>query len=154
MNVNDAPTGAGKEAIRMPKHKQPMTAQQELFFRLSAQGKTRPEIFKAVFDVDLKNTDLTDKEIHNIDAKLSRWRQMPEFETIWKDEVKSILYGCTSEAIQVIRGQLRRNDQLWLQNKAANDLLNYGKSQIYGDEERTVHVQIDGLPDIGSPDDD
>ena len=56
--------------------------------------------------------------------------------------------------VKVIKKQLRNEDQPWLQNKAANDLLNYGKSQIYGDEERTVHVQIDGLPDIGSPDDD
>ena len=47
---------------------------------------------------------------------------------------------------------MREKDD-WLQNKAANDLLNYGKQQIYGDEEKTVHVQIDGMPDIGSPDD-
>ena len=66
---------------------------------------------------------------------------------------KQILYGCTAEAVQVIKGQLR-SDQGWLQNKAANDLLNYGKAQIFGDEERTVHVQIDGLPDIGSPDEE
>ena len=91
-------------------------------------------------------------EINAIDVKMSRWRKLPEFESIWKDEVKQILYGCTAEAVQVIKGQLR-SDQGWLQNKAANDLLNYGKGQIYGDEERTVHVQIDGLPDIGSPDD-
>jgi hypothetical protein len=135
----------------MPKNRQPFNAQQELFIRMSAQAKSREEILQAVFGLDLKTDD--EKTIHNADCKMSRWRKLPEFETVWKDEVKQILYGCTAEAVQVIKGQLR-SDQGWLQNKAANDLLNYGKQQIYGDEERTVHVQIEGLPDIGSPDDE
>ena len=135
----------------MPKNRQPLTAQQELFIRLSAQGKTRPEILKEVFGVD--SSVMTKDELGKYDMKMSRWRKLPEFESIWKDEVKSILLGCTSEAIQVIKGQLRE-DLPWLRNKAANDLLNYGKSQIYGDEERAVHVKIEGMPDIGSPDDE
>jgi hypothetical protein len=134
----------------MPKAKQPLNADQERFIRMSAQGKSRAEILKAIFDLDIDSSPAN--EIHNADNKMSRWRKLPEFESIWKDEVRQILYGCTAEAVQVIKGQLR-SDQGWLQNKAANDLLNYGKSQIYGDEEKTVHVQIEGLPDIGSPDD-
>lgn len=132
----------------MPKKKQPLTGDQEKFVRMSAQGKTRPEILQAVFGLDIATSP--ENEIHAADAKMCRWRKHPDFESTWKDEVKQILYGCTAEAVQVIKGQLR-SDQGWLQNKAANDLLNYGKSQIYGDEERTVHVQIDGMPDIGSP---
>lgn len=135
----------------MPKNKQPLTAKQELFIRMSAQGKSRAEILKAVYDIDIETADY--RTINNADAQMCRWRKLPEFESVWKDEVKSILYGCTAEAVQVIKGQLR-GDIPWLQNKAANDLLNYGKSQIYGDEERTVHVQIEGMPDIGSPEDE
>ena len=134
----------------MPKNRQPLTADQERFIRMSAQGKSRKEILKAVFNLDIATA--SDSDVHSADCKMTRWRKLPEFESIWKDEVKQILYGCTAEAVQVIKGQLR-SDQGWLQNKAANDLLNYGKTQIYGDEERTVHVQIEGLPDIGSPDD-
>ena len=135
----------------MAKNKQPLTSDQERFVRMSAQGCSRPEILKAVFGLDIATAP--EKEIHNADAKMSRWRKHPDFEPTWKDEVKTILLGCTSEAIQTIKRQMREKDD-WLQNKAANDLLNYGKAQIFGDEERTVHVQIEGLPDIGSPDDD
>jgi len=135
----------------MPKNKQPLTAQQELFIRLSAQGKTRPEILKEVFGVD--SSVMTKDELGKYDMKMSRWRKLPEFESIWKDEVKTILLGCTSEAIQTIRKQMREKDD-WLQNKAANDLLNYGKAQIYGEEEKAVHVKIEGMPEIGSPDDE
>ena len=135
----------------MPKDKQPLTVDQERFVRMSAQGKSRREILQAVFGLDLDSSP--ENEIHNADNKMSRWRKLPDFETVWKDEVRQILYGCTAEAVQVIKSQLR-SDQGWLQNKAANDLLNYGKTQIYGDEERTVHVQIQGSPDLGEPDDD
>jgi len=134
----------------MPKDKQPMTAEQELFTRMSAQGCSRSEILQKVFGIDPETAP--DNVMHNADCKMSRWRKHPDFESTWKDEIRAILYGCTSEAIQTIRKQMREKDD-WLQNKAANDLLNYGKGQIYGDEERTVHVQIEGLPDIGSPDD-
>ena len=134
----------------MPKGKQPMTSDQELFTRMSAQGCSRADILRKVFGLDLETSP--ENVIHNADCKMSNWRKHPDFETVWKDEVRSILYGCTSEAIQTIRKQMREKDD-WLQNKAANDLLNYGKAQIYGDEEKTVHVQIDGMPDIGSPDD-
>lgn len=137
--------------MTVPKNRQPLTGQQEMFIRMSAQGKPREEILKAVFNMDIATTP--DNEIHNADCKMSRWRKLPEFESIWKDEVKTILLGCTSEAIQTIRKQMREKDD-WLQNKAANDLLNYGKSQIYGEEEKAVHVKIEGMPDIGSPDDE
>jgi len=127
-------------------------AQQELFVRMEARGESREDIMKAVFDIDIHTASAN--TIHNADSKMSRWRKYPFYEQTWKDEVKRVLYASTGEAVKVIKKQLRNEDQPWLQNKAANDLLNYGKSQIYGDEERTVHVQIDGLPDIGSPDDD
>lgn len=123
-----------------------------MFIRMSAQGRSRAEIFKAVFETDISTADK--KLIGAIDSKMTRWRKLPEYEAIWKDEVKSILYGCTAEAIQTIKAQLKAGEQPWLQNKAANDLLAYGKQQIYGDEERAIHVQIEGMPDLGSPDDE
>jgi hypothetical protein len=135
----------------MPKNRQPLTADQERFVRMSAQGKSRAEILKEIFDIDIDTADY--RTINNADAKMCRWRKLPEFESIWKDEVRSILYGCTAEAVQVIKSQLK-SDQGWLQNKAANDLLNYGKAQIYGEEEKAVHVKIEGMPDLGSPDDE
>ena len=135
----------------MPKARQPLNAQQELFIRMTARAESRRDILQQVFGLDIDTAPAN--EIHNADCKMSRWRSLPEFEGIWKDEVRKVLYACSAEAIQVIKSQLRDNDVPWLRNKAANDLLNYGKGQIYGDEERTVHVQIEGLPDIGSPDD-
>ena len=125
--------------------------QQELFVRMEARGESRKDIMQQVFGLDIDTSPIN--EIHNADCKMSRWRDYPCYEETWKDEVRKVLHGCTSEAIKTIRGQMRGADQPWLQNKAANDLLNYGKSQIFGDDERSISVKIEGLPDIGSPDD-
>ena len=135
----------------MPRKKMPLNTQQELFVRMTARAESRKDIMKAVFDIDLDTAP--ENVIHAADAKMTRWRKHKDFDAVWKDEVRSVLVACTSEAIQKIRGQMRDAEQPWLQNKAANDILNYGKAQIFGDEERAVHVKIDGMPDLGSPDD-
>lgn len=134
----------------MATNKQALNSDQERFIRMSAQGKSRAEILKEVFHLDIETA--SDNAIHNADSKMSRWRKHPDYEKTWKDEVKDILFGCTAEAVQVIRGQLVRADLPWLQNKAANDLLNYGKQQIYGDEDKAVTVQVVGMPELGCPD--
>ena len=125
-------------------------AQQERFVRMEARGESRKDIMMEVFGIDIETA--SEKDIHNADCKMSRWRYFPCYEAVWKDEVRRVLYKCSGEAINTIKSQMRQEDG-WLRNKAANDLLNYGKQQIYGDEEKTVHVQIEGMPDIGSPDD-
>ena len=136
----------------MPKHKQPLNAKQELFIRMSARAKSRAEILREVFGLELGKDD--PRTINNADVQMTRWRKLPEFETVWKDEIRRVLLDSAGLAMQVLNKQLISEDIPWLQNKAANDLLNYGKGQIYGDEERTVHVQIAGMPDLGSPDQD
>ena len=132
--------------------KQMLNSDQEKFIRMSAQGKSRAEILKEVFHLDMATA--SDNEIHSADTKMSRWRRHPDYERTWKDEVKDILFGCTAEAVQVIKGQLVRADLPWLQNKAANDLLNYGKQQIFGDDDKAVTVKIEGMPELGTPDAD
>ena len=135
----------------MARPRQPLNAKQELFIRMSARAESRRDILKAVFDLDIDTSP--ENEIHNADCKMSRWRSLPEYDSIWKDEVKKVLYAYSGEAMKIIGQQMRGADQPWLQNKAANDLLNFGKSQLYGEEERAIHVKIDGMPDLGSPDD-
>ena len=135
----------------MPKHKGPMGLTQEKFVRMEARGEGRQEILREIFGIDdIKTAD--HNKVNAADQQMYRWRKHPEYEAVWKDEIRKVLYGATGEALKVIKSQMRDNKLPWLANKAANDFLSYGKSQIYGDEERTVNVQISGLPDLGSPD--
>lgn len=125
------------------------TAQQELFVRMEARGEGRPEIMRQVFGLDVNTSP--QNELHNADCQMSRWRQYPCYEATWKAEVNRVLRSVTGEAIKVIKGQLKDDKLPWLQNKAANDLLNYGRSQLMGEDEKTVNIRFDGMPELGSP---
>lgn len=125
------------------------TIDQERFIRLEATGMSTPEIIKEMFG---KTSD--DPEFHALECKLSRWRKHPKYEEIWKDEVRRQCFPMMSEGLKVIRQQMKDSGQPWLLNKAANDAISFAGKKIYGNDENTVTVNIQGMPDIGSPDDD
>jgi len=131
---------------------QELTLQQEKFIRMKAQGRSRPEILKEVFNLDMETA--SEKQVRNADNRMSAWKKHPEYERVWKDEIRGVLFGFTGDAVQVIGGQLNRSDLPWLQNKAANDILNYGKQQIFGNDENEVTIKIEGMPELGCPDQD
>lgn len=131
---------------------QELTLQQEKFIRMKAQGRSRPEILKEVFNLDIETA--SEKQVRNADNRMSAWKKHPEYERVWKDEIRGVLFGFTGDAVRVIGGQLNRSDLPWLQNKAANDILNYGKQQIFGNDENEVTIKIEGMPELGCPDQD
>lgn len=137
----------------MPKAVQPMTGPAELFTRMTARGCERAEILKAVFDVDLSTiTDSEEdkKRIHRCDQQMTRWRKHPDFLAIWKDEVKHILVRSAGRAYRRLSNQVD-DEQAWLANKAANDLINSARAVIFGEDEKVVTVQVTGMPEIGNP---
>jgi len=131
---------------------QEMSMKQEKFIRMKAQGKSRAEILKEIFGLDMETA--SEREIRNADNRMCDWKKHPEYERVWKSEIRDVLFGFTGEAVQVIGGQLNKTELPWLQNKAANDILNYGKHQIFGNEENEVTVRIEGMPELGTPDSD
>ncbi len=135
----------------MPERGSPKaTTKQEMFVRMEAQGEGRPEILQQVFGLDVKTAD--PKTIHNADATMTRWRKKPWYEDIWKDEVRKISFAISSEAIKKIKSQIK-DDNGWLANKAANDSLTFAKPLIWGEDEKALNIKIEGMPELGSPDD-
>lgn len=122
---------------------------QDKFVRMEARGESRRDILMQVFGVDIDTAD--QKTIHNCDASMTRWRKFPCYEDTWKDEVRRISIAATSEALKKIRSQIRE-DNGWLANKAANDTITFARPMIWGEEERTLNVRVEGLPELGSPD--
>lgn len=127
------------------------TTKQEMFVRMEANGEGRQEILRKVFGLDPEAAD--DRTLNNADAQMSRWRRKPWYEEIWKDEVRKISIAMSSEALKKIKAQIR-DDNGWLANKAANDSLTFAKPLIWGEDEKAVNIRIEGMPEIGSPDDD
>ena len=136
----------------MSRPRQPLTAKQELFIRMSARAEPRADILREVFGIDINTA--SDREIGNADSTMSRWRKLPEFTDIWKEEVDKILLKHAGTAVKVISNLMAQSDKPWLQLQAANSLLQYSKSRIYAGDENAVSVKIEGLPDIGTPEQD
>ena len=137
----------------MARKKDPLTAQAELFIRMSARGAERPELFREVFGVDYDS--LTRQEKTKYDVKMNRWRKHPDFEKVWQDEVRKVLRVSGGRALKVLTSQLNSEKLPWLQNKAACDLLTQAsKFALFGEDNNTVKVTISGLPDLGTPDEE
>lgn len=119
------------------------------FIQMEAQGCQRPEILKEVFGI----TDIHDNAVHAADCKMSRWRKHPLYHQVWDEEIKKQDYIMMSRARAKLRNQLESSNE-WLVNKAANDIIAQGNRHIYGEDEKALHVKIEGMPEIGSPDDD
>lgn len=55
-------------------------------------------------------------------------------------------------ALKKIREQVD-SDKEWLANKAANDIINQNKLIMTGADDNTVVIKMEGMPEMGSPDD-
>jgi hypothetical protein len=85
---------------------------------------------------------------------MNRWRNRPDAPAIWEDELKATVRRCVPMAVSKIRSQVS-NENDWVANKASNDIMNLARSTgIFGNEERALTVRVEGMPEIGSPDDE
>ena len=129
----------------------PMDAQIELFIRLEARGEDHAVVLQKVFGL---GPDAPDNEIHNAECKMHRWRHREDAKPIWDDEVRNVIRQCIPRAVSRISQQIDSKEG-WLANKAANDVVNLAKTtSVFQSDDKSVTVKIEGMPDIGSPDDD
>ena len=131
-----------------------MTAEQELFTRMSARGCETPEIIKALWGVDKAKEP---EKFHNLECKLTRWKKHPKFMEVWMDEVKkAVSLKLMAKGLKRVLEQLDSNEP-WLVNKAANDAINFAKTRLFTEEDNKVVIEFSngsGMPEIGTPDQD
>jgi len=135
-------------ANKIPKDKAPVKL--DKFIRMEANMVSREQKLKELFGVDLATA--SEKEIHNADATMSRWRKHPLYDEIWKDEVRSQEYADYTEARRVLRQGMRQQTDGWLAMNSAVNALSHASKRLFHDEDSAITVKIEGLPDIGTPD--
>lgn len=134
----------------MPRKKNPnLTVEQDRFVRMEANGITSREI---IFELWGMKEEDDPKAYHNMECRLSDWRKHPKYEETWRDEVRKQDFGDYSLARKTLRRSMKDDDK-WLAMQSAVNVLNNSGKRIFGAEENAVTVRIEGLPDIGSPDD-
>lgn len=125
----------------------PMNARIENFIRMEARGEPYKVILKEIFGLNPG-----DPGDHAAQCTMSRWRHREDAQAIWDDEMKARVRRCVPRAVGRLELQID-DDNGWIANKAANDVVNLAKTTgIFQSEEKAVSVRFEGMPDIGSPD--
>ena len=129
-----------------------LTEDMKGFIRDDARGVPTDELIRRWMHVE--PSTFTDKEKNKYAQRVFRWRHHSQYDMIWNDEVKQLLKRNVPASLLRI-GQQIDSDTEWLANKAANDTLNWAsRTGVIKTEETALQVQIQGMPEIGSPEDD
>ena len=127
----------------------PMTAKIENFIRAEARGEPHDKILREQFGIDEHSSP---KDKARAEQYMFRWRHRPDADAIWQDELKATVKRRVPAAIGKINKQIE-SDTEWLANKAANDVLTLAsRIGAIKTEETVTKIEIQGMPEIGSPD--
>jgi hypothetical protein len=90
---------------------------------------------------------------------MNRWRHHPEAKVYWDAEIADTIRAALPSALKTLISQSADNDgevkKGWLANKASNDVMSIAKSfGIVDTADSTVNVKVQGLPELGKPEDD
>ena len=118
--------------------------------KMDARKASRKEIFKEIFGLDIDN--ITERQKNNIDSQICRWRKRDDYHAEWLKAFKNQWSDILADAVNVVQEGLHDDSLPWRRTQHANLALAYGTKILVGEEERTMTVKVEGLPDIGSPD--
>lgn len=136
-------------ANKMPKDK--LTRQISKLAVMEANGASRADKLREIFGVDIETA--TDREKNNCDVQMCRWRKHPLFDQAWKEEARRWDYEDYRLAREVFRAGMRdRDGNPWLAMNSAVNAINQAGKRLFHDEDQTVHVEISGMPELGTPD--
>jgi hypothetical protein len=118
---------------------------------MEANDATREEKLKEIFGIDMATA--TAREINNADATMSRWRRHPAYDIAWKEEQRTWDFRDYAKAKIVLRNGMKQKSDPWLAMNSAVNTLSTATKRIYHDEDSEYTVKIEGMPELGTPDD-
>ena len=129
-----------------------ITKDQFQAIKLLSEGWTYDRIAMCIFDVTDGNGGLDTDKLRKARERLREWFKNPKINNAYKEYIVDMVMPSIPKSIQRLTAQVD-SEKEWVANKAANDILREFKGVIFGEEDKTVHVQIEGMPEIGEPDD-
>ena len=111
------------------------------------QGKTDKEIAIKVLKADPNNSAEVSSRVRRIKNLL----MSDKFQAYYKSMITEWTVHNVGRALTKLSEQID-HDQPWLANKAANDILQrIPKSMLNDEDENTVVVKVEGMPELGTP---
>ena len=127
------------------------TPEMKEWMKLVVRDAPRKVIMEEIFHVAPE--DMNEENLHKYDCKLSRWRNHPDYQKEWLAAFKGLWGPIMTKAANVVNEGLMDDSLPWRKTQHANMALAYGSKILIGEEERSINVKVEGLPEIGSPDD-
>ena len=109
------------------------------------QGFSDKEICEELF-----RTGDDKKKLANGRARLAALRRKESFLEYYRSLVTEWSVHNVGRALVKLAYQID-DPNGWLANKAANDILTQSKRMVLGNDENEITVKIEGLPEIGEP---
>ena len=116
------------------------------------EGRSDEYILENTPQLNIYNEDGTidKKKRAKARRKLSDLKQTGRFMEFYRSLVTELQVHAYGKALHKIVEQIDCG-QPWLENKAANDVLSRISHNVMGDDENTVTVKIEGMPELGTP---
>lgn len=111
------------------------------------RGFTDDEIIREIWPEKTEK-----KQIHAAKSRLRNLRKNEDFQEYYRTLIAEWSLRHVGRALTKLSDQIDSN-QPWLANKAANDILQQSKVLTTGMDDGTVVVRVEGMPDLGTPDD-
>lgn len=128
-----------------------VTAAQVQAMRLLLEGKSEEEVAIIAFDVrDETGSEPDPAKVKKAVEVLHKWQRDPKVQECWRHLLVESVRPDIVRALKRIARQID-DENGWLANKAANDLLTRFASQIIGEDENTTVIRVEGLPELGIP---
>ena len=118
-----------------------------------AEGWDVAKIAEYAYDCTDGNGVLDDKKFKKAKANVRKLLRNPKVINAYKEILKEYTTPMIADAMRLLGKQVREEEG-WLANKAANDILTRLMPDVFGEADKKVVVQIEGMPKLGTPDGD
>ena len=124
-----------------------MNGKQHIAAAMEAQGKSDDEILLVCFG-EAKNA----VEKNRQKRQLKKWRELDEYQDAYRRTVRAIAGSVYGKALAKISEQID-SDNPWVAQNAAREILSRYGEILMGKEDKSITVKIDGMPTLGTPED-
>ena len=132
-----------------------ITDEQARAMRLLADGWSYDRIAMIIWGCANEDGTVDDEKLRRKKKLLGEWFRDPRIKEAYNEIIRSELLPPIIQSIKRLEKQVNDDNEKngWLSNKAANDILTRYGSILFGEEDKTIKIQIEGMPELGEPDD-
>lgn len=132
-----------------------LNARQATAARLMAEGRKLDTNFVQACGFDIrkedKPTEVSEYKYTKARKVINQWMKLPGFAECYRAIVREIAMPSYGRALARIDKQIDDANP-WIAQGAAREVLQRYGPAIMGEDDQTVAVKIEGMPEIGTPD--